>query len=257
MLKQFFLSEKIILSAILLNAALLFLMSFPEWKYNINLQLIDNLFILFFIVEMLVKLSTWGTQKYFSDNWNRFDFFLVMVSIPALAALFMPMPDVSILLLFRILRLIRLAKFMWFIPNMKHILVGLGRAFKASIFVLMVLAFLNILLSVISCQLFGSWAAAFENPISSSYTIFQLFTIEGWNEVAEKVVGGLTDSTAIGFTRLYFVIVVLFGGVFGLSLANAIFVDEMTIDNNKALEDKIDVLQEKIDALQQLIEQRG
>ncbi len=256
MLKRIFLSEKVILFAILLNAAILFLLSFPNWKNDPNLHWVDNFFIFFFLAEMVVKLYYWGSKKYFSDTWNRFDFFLVMASLPALMALFFPIPNTSILLVFRMLRLVRLSKFLWFIPNMKHILVGLGRALKASFFVLIALAFLNILLSVLSCQLFSTQSPDFSDPINASYTIFQLFTIEGWHEITNRAVAGQDSSTVIGFTRLYFVIVVLFGGVFGLSLANAIFVDEMIIDNNKELEDKIDHLQEKIDKLQQLLEQR-
>jgi len=128
---------------------------------------------------------------------------------------------------------------------MKHILVGLGRAFKASVFVLLALAFLNLLLSIISCQLFGEDVPKlFETPITSSYTIFQMFTVEGWN-------------ANIAGIRMYFVIIVLFGGVFGMSLANAIFVDEMTIDNNAVLEEKIDVLQEKIDQLQRTLAEKS
>ncbi|NNE56388.1 MAG: ion transporter, partial [Flavobacteriales bacterium] len=38
------------------------------------------------------------------------------------------------------------------------------------------------------------------------------------------------------------------------SLVNAIFVDEMTMDNNKELENKIDELNRKVDAL---LKERG
>ena len=50
---------------------------------------------------------------------------------------------------------------------------------------------------------------------------------------------------------------VLIGGIFGMSLANAVFVDEMTMDNNQTLEAKIDKLQEEIAELKQLLEKRG
>ncbi|MFK7906638.1 MAG: hypothetical protein AB8B69_16020, partial [Chitinophagales bacterium] len=57
--------------------------------------------------------------------------------------------------------------------------------------------------------------------------------------------------------RLYFVFVVLTGGIFGLSITNAIFVDEMTIDNTVVLEEKIDKLQEQINKLQSFIEEKS
>ncbi len=259
-MKRIFLSEKIIFPAIIVNAVIIFWMSFPNWRDDNVLKLIDDFFIVFFLLEAIVKISAFGSKAYFKDNWNRFDFALVIGSLPALLSAFLPIPNTSILLIFRLLRLIRLVKFLWFIPNMKHILVGLGRAFKASVFVLIALAFLNILLSVISCQLFGEDVPKlFETPLTSSYTIFQMFTIEGWNEIVEQVEKSdpTHSATNIAGIRMYFVIIVLFGGVFGMSLANAIFVDEMTIDNNAALEAKIDVLQEKIDQLQRTLAEKS
>jgi len=259
-MKRIFLSEKIVLLAIIANAVVIFWMSFPDWRDNGSLKFIDDFFIFFFLIEAIVKISALGRKAYFQDNWNRFDFALVIGSLPALLSAFLPIPNTSILLIFRLLRLVRLVKFLWFIPNMKHILVGLGRAFKASIFVLLALAFLNLLLSVISCQLFSEDVPElFETPITASYTIFQMFTVEGWNDIVEQVEkSDPTHSAAnIAGIRIYFVIIVLFGGVFGMSLANAIFVDEMTIDNNAVLEQKIDVLQEKIDQLQHTLAEKS
>ncbi len=259
-MKKIFLSEKVVLLAIIANAVVIFWMSFPDWRNDLTLKLVDDFFIIFFLIEAIVKIATWGSKAYFNDNWNRFDFALVVGSIPALLSAFIPIPNTAILLIFRLLRLLRLVKFLWFIPNMKHILVGLGRAFKASVFVLLVLAFLNVLLSIISCQLFGEDVPElFGTPISSSYTIFQMFTVEGWNDIVQQVEAADPQNTAtnIAGIRIYFVIIVLFGGIFGMSLANAIFVDEMTIDNNAVLETKIDVLQEKIERLQQILEEKS
>ena len=56
--------------------------------------------------------------------------------------------------------------------------------------------------------------------------------------------------------RFYFMFVVLSGGIFGISIANAVFVDEMTIDNNIVLEEKIDLLNDKIERLEVLLLER-
>jgi len=61
----------------------------------------------------------------------------------------------------------------------------------------------------------------------------------------------------VGFSRFFFVLIVLIGGIFGMSLANAVFVDEMTMDNNKELEAKIDTLQDEITRIRELLEQRN
>ncbi len=253
-MKHFFLNEKIILGAIIINAIFIFAISFPSLTDHPWLIFIDDLFILFFLLEAIIKIKNFGPKKYFGDAWNRFDFFLVMVSLPAILAYVLPIPSISFLLVFRLLRLIRIVKFMHFIPNMHHLMVGLGRAFRSSIFVLLALFFLNFILAILTCHLFGKAAPEyFGNPMISSYTIFQMFTVEGWNEIPPKVSEYYDNEIYGAFIRFYFVLVVLLGGIFGMSLANAVFVDEMTIDNNQVLEGKIDQLSKQIDTLEEII----
>ncbi|MDA0196374.1 MAG: hypothetical protein O2887_14970 [Bacteroidetes bacterium] len=74
--------------------------------------------------------------------------------------------------------------------------------------------------------------------------------MEGWNEIPRAIVENTEPgSWAPGFARLFFVFVVLTGGIFGFSIVNAIFVDEMVMDNNDGLEAKVDKLTEKVDKL--------
>ena len=86
-----------------------------------------------------------------------------------------------------------------------------------------------------------------------------MFTVEGWNEIpiiiataAEKANPNGAMFTIIG-ARVFFIFVVLTGGIFGMSLANAIFVDEMTMDNNLKLEKKIDEMQKQLEELKDLL----
>jgi len=79
----------------------------------------------------------------------------------------------------------------------------------------------------------------------SLYSTFKIFTVEGWFEIPEQIVENYSKSASF-FTYLYFIFVVLSGGIFGLSLVNSIFVDSMVSDNNDELEKKIDNLDSKI-----------
>lgn len=54
------------------------------------------------------------------------------------------------------------------------------------------------------------------------------------------------SSIATFFTYLYFVFIVITGGIIGLSLVNSIFVNSMVSDNNDELEKKIDDLDSKL-----------
>lgn len=244
--------------AIMLNAVVIFLLYFPGYRNDPLLESIDHLFILFFVIEALVKLIVLKPSGYFGQSWNRFDFAIIVLSIPSVLVNFVPVPDTSLLIILRLFRLVRLIRFIRFIPNMGQIMSGLGRALKASVFVLAAVFFLNFLLAIFTCHFFAGVAPEyFGDPLISAYSIFQLFTLEGWNEIPAAIVDNVDNQVVVWITRFYFGLVVLIGGIFGMSLANAVFVDEMTIDNNLELERKIDHLNDQIADLKQLIKQQG
>ncbi|MFT5999550.1 MAG: voltage-gated sodium channel [Neolewinella sp.] len=251
MLKRLFLSERAMLTAIIINAVVIFALYFPELRANWWLLAIDHAFILFFLAELIVKLVILKPKEYFSTAWNRFDFIIVMGSLPVFLEGFLDVPDAAgLLILLRLFRLIRLVRFLRFIPNIEQVMAGLGRAMKASVFVLGALVFLNFMLAIITCHFYADMAPQyFGNPLVSIYSIFQLFTLEGWNEIPAAIVSNTDSPMTIGMTRFYFAIVVILGGIFGMSLANAVFIDEMMMDNNKDLEDKVDALTDEIRAL--------
>ncbi len=256
MVRRFFQTERNMMIAITLNAIVIFLIYFPNFQEGYYLEEIDQFFIVFFILEAIVKISTDGWKGYIRQGWNRFDFAIVLLTLPSLLTHLIAIPDTSLFLILRLFRIARLVRFVRFIPNLGHVLSGLGRALRASVFVLAALFFLNFLLAIITCHFFAKTAPeTFGNPLISAYHIFQLFTIEGWNEISEDIIERLPVSMPllVWLTRLYFGFIVLIGGIFGMSLANAVFVDEMTIDNNAVLEDKIDELQNQIAELKTLV----
>jgi voltage-gated sodium channel len=107
----------------------------------------------------------------------------------------------------------------------------------------------NFIVAILSCFFYRQLAPEyFGNPLTSFYTIFRIFTVEGWYEIPDII--SARSSNAISFlTKLYFTVILLTGGIFGLSLVNSIFVDAMVSDNNDALEKKVNELQKKIDLL--------
>ncbi|MBC6993276.1 ion transporter [Lewinella lacunae] len=239
------------LLAIILNALVIFLLYFPELRYNRWLLAVDHLFIGFFIVEVIVKLSVLKPRSYFGGAWNRFDFFVTVGSLPVFLEGLVTISDAAgLLVLLRLFRLIRLVRFLRFIPNIEQVVTGLGRAIRASVFVLVALVFLNFLFAILTCHFYADIAPEyFGDPLVSIYSIFQLFTLEGWNDIPAAIVDNESDPLSglgIGMTRLYFAVVVVLGGIFGMSLANAVFIDEMMMDNTKDLEEKVDALTAEI-----------
>jgi voltage-gated sodium channel len=271
MLKQIFMSERNMMIAIVVNAIVIFLLYFPQIEsgepgFFKTLDVIDHIFIIIFLLEAIIKISVLKPKNYFADSWNVFDFIIVIVSLPSFLN-FLPVFSfihTSAFKLLRLLRLTRLLRFLRFIPRMDSIVLGLVRALKASVFVFIALVFLNLLLALFTCHFYGKLVPEyFGDPLISSYYIFQMFTIEGWNEIPTVIAEAAQNqgvahySIIAGATRLYFIIVVLTGGIFGMSLANAIFVDEMTSDNTLLVEEKMDMLQKQVAELKQILEDQN
>lgn len=249
MIKKLFLNDKVILTLILINAAIIFISGFELSQSNKFLfRLIDNIITGLFIIELVVKIREFGFKNYFSSNWNKFDFTLIALSIPSLISftLNLEITNISFLLVFRVLRVFKSFRFLKFIPGIEQLIKGIQRALKASVIVLAGFAIYIFIIGIFSFYLFKSSAPEyFNNPLSSLYSIFKIFTVEGWFEIPEQISMGFSPIASF-FIYFYFIFILLTGGIFGLSLVNSIFVDAMVSDNNDDLEKKIDNLDKKI-----------
>ncbi len=257
-MKRIFFSERAILLAIFANALVIFFLNFPSYEHQPFLIGLDHFFVLFFVAEAIVKIRAWSWKRYWAAWWNRFDFIVLVFSLPSLMMGFLDIPDTSALLALRLFRMVRLLRFFRFVPRLPQLLEGLMRALKSSVFVIAVFSLITFLLSLFTCALFRDVAPEFfGNPVISAFSVFQLFTIEGWNEIPRLIAERWNDPMWAFFARLYFVFVVLSCGMFGMSFVTAIFVDEMTIDNNRELEQKIDELCSQIQRLERMLSDKS
>ena len=252
-IKSWFLNDYVILGFIIANALLIF---FQEFEFSSNvLNYLEPLFTLIFIVEMIIKLRTLTFKKYFSDGWNKLDFVLVLLSIPSLAVIFYNdnALQLNILLTFRAFRVFKFFRLVRFFPNVNHLISSIRNAIKASYFVFAGFFLLVFIISLVTCSLFKNIAPEyFGNPLESFYSIFRLFSVEGWYEIPD-LIATRTSTTIAVLSKIYFVFLLFCGGILGLSLVNSIFVDAMISDNTDELKDEILKLSEKIDNLNQNI----
>ena len=248
-------SDRLVMAVIVLNATALVLheMAAPDTGWGHLWFWVDYVCVIFFLVEALIKIRRDGWHRYWTSGWNKFDFTIVVVSLPALLGPFLDVSQFAFVLILRLGRLFRLFRVLRFIPNLDHLVTGIRRALRASIGVFLALLLINLILAVMATLLFGDLDDEhFGNPISSGYSIFQVFTVEGWNEIAETLEHRAAERDSanakllVAGTRIFFVAAVLIGGILGLSLANAVFVDEMMMDNTEALERKVDSLTEEV-----------
>ncbi|MFN4083362.1 MAG: ion transporter [Bacteroidia bacterium] len=251
MIKKLFLNDGFILLLILANAAIIFLSGFDfSPQKNFLLLLADNVVTIIFIIELFIKLSVYG-KDYFKSSWNKFDFALILLSIPALVMFALNFDNNSFYfpMIFRVMRVFKSFRFLKFIPGIDHLIMGIRRALKASVIVLLGFFVYIFIIGIFSFYLFKDSAPEFfENPLISLYSTFKIFTIEGWFDIPEQVTKNFSHLGSF-FTYLYFIFVVLSGGILGLSLVNSIFVEAMVSDNNEELEKKVERLEAKIDLL--------
>ncbi|MDM8159916.1 ion transporter [Labilibaculum sp. K2S] len=249
MIRKLFLNDKFILGLILINAIILFIGGYSSSdQQNLVLSITDNFITILFILELFIKFKEFGINGYFNSNWNRVDFILISLSVPALISFLLQINifDVSFLLVFRILRVFKAFRFFKFIPDVDQLVSGVQRALKASVFVLLGFVIYIFIIGILSFYLFqNSGTDYFSDPTVSLYSTFKIFTVEGWFEIPELIARNYPKSVSF-FIYLYFIFVVITGGIIGLSLVNSIFVDAMVSDNNDSIEKKIDGLNIKM-----------
>ncbi len=249
-LKRIFTNDNIMLVLVLINTGIIFFSGFLSNQGGV-LLIIDSLFTLLFLLEAAVKIHAQGFSDYWSDSWNRFDFILVLLALPSCINVFGEiLPGTNILLSLRMMRAFKTFRMLKFIPNIDNLLNGIKLAFKASYIVAIGLIVLLLVFSIITTFLFGDLAPQyFGNPALSVYSIFRLFTIEGWYEMPEAIAVNGGSAMAV-FARIYFSVLLFMGGIIGMSLVNSIFVDAMAADNNDEVLEKLSQLEKKLDKIE-------
>jgi voltage-gated sodium channel len=267
-LEEIIVAERAVIAVIVVNTIALMAMGYTDPEtgtvdgpsgalYFSIAQTVDQICVVYFILETTLKVRSGGWKRYWSVGWNRFDFIIVVMSAPVLLTSVLPVRHLSVLLAFRLGRMFRLFRAMRFIPNREHLWLGAQRALKASIGIFLALCIVNVVLSIGATQLFGRIAPEFfGDPATASYTMFRVFSIEGWYEIPDLIASRVDHPALAVLARLYFVASLMTGGFVLVGLANAVFVDEMTMDNNQGLEDKIDALHEELRALRKQLDAR-
>ncbi len=255
--------DHVVFPVIALNSLVLILSGFPYFRMEMKSLLfwIDYWCTAYFVLEFLLKINLWGWKDYWGSGWNRFDCIVIMLSSPMLLApVILPAADFGLILLLRMGRLLRLFRLARLVPDFDKIASGLVRAFKASVGIVLALVIYNSLLGVMAANLFHDVAPQhFDNPLMSMYSVFKVFTVEGWYEIPD-IIAAQGDPLMGVVARIFFVFAVLSGGIIGLSIANAVFVDEMVMDNTQNMEKRIiganEVILEKLRTLKKHVDEQ-
>ena len=253
MLKKLVLNDKFILSVILLNSCLIYLQ--VSGYENMFIGVLDLICTLIFLFEMIVKHQELGLRGYWSDGWNKLDGTLVILSLPSVAALFVPndYAGLSIFMIFRLLRVLRFFRVLHFFPNFSKVVQGFKLAMRDSYAILLSFFVIIVIFGLINCSLFKEADPNhFATPLRSIYAVFQICTVEGWYEIPNTLAEYYgTTSIAADFIRLYFCFLLILGGIIGMSFINSIFVDAMVADNNDEMIEQLKQMQKSLDEIKQ------
>jgi len=262
-MKNIFHNEKLIFLLIKINIVIIYLHSFDCFvPYYKIFDVLDIILTILFSLEIIhsIFIVHSGFSSYFKNNWNKLDFISVVLSIPSIFILFDS--DFGILsgfIALRSLRIFKTLRIIEFIPGGKKISKKLFSAFKGVTFILFTFVVFTTVISLISVSLFKKVAPEyFQNAFDSFYTIFKIFSGDGFSDVVTQIQNNSSVSATV-FAKLYFVLIVFSGSILGLSLINSVFINEMNTivdevdeNNDKSIENlktQIELLNSKQDKI--------
>ena len=112
--------------------------------------------------ECLSKVFAFLPKRYYSQRWNQFDFFIVMISMSGIlidvlgSAIPMDPRTLRVLRLFRVFRILRAFRILKSAKGLMQIVTTLGRSVSALRNLGMLLALLFFIFAVLGVSFFGS-----------------------------------------------------------------------------------------------------
>ena len=147
-------------------------------RYGAWLHRLDQLVLLFFIVEAALKMARHGRHwyRYFGDRWNVFDFLIVVACLLPAGGQF-----AAVLRLARVLRALRLVTA---VPKLQLLVNSLLKSITSLGYVGLLLAVLFYIYAVLGVYLFrGNDPVHFQDLSTALLTLFRVVTLEDWTDV--------------------------------------------------------------------------
>ena len=167
-----------ITTLILINAVTLGIETDRETasKYSSVLDWMDLTILMIFSAEIVLKLYVYRL-RFFHSGWNVFD--LAIVGIAWL-------PTSGALTVLRTLRILCVLRLISVVPQMRRVVSAIGYSIPGMISVVSVLSLIFYVSAVLATKLFGAYPDPnmqewFGTIGASSYTLFQIMTLESWS----------------------------------------------------------------------------
>lgn len=171
--------ELLIGAVIFINAIALAWLTLPtSADQSEALILIDELCYLIYVVELLIRIASYGKKpwKFFGSGWNIFDFIVVGLS---------PFAQGQTVVL-RLLRLLRLVRIFRFLPEVRILSLSIVRSVPPLMSISVLIGLLLFLYGMAGTYLFGDALPEAWGDIGSSLkTLFVMLTLENFPQTFE------------------------------------------------------------------------
>ena len=147
-------------------------------RYGSLLHRLDQLVLLFFILEAALKMARHGRHwyRYFGDRWNVFDFLIVVACLLPAGGQY-----AAVLRLARVLRALRLVTA---VPKLQLLVNSLLKSITSLGYVGLLLGVLFYVYAVLGVYLFrGNDPVHFQDLSTALLTLFRVVTLEDWTDV--------------------------------------------------------------------------
>ncbi|XP_049576538.1 voltage-dependent T-type calcium channel subunit alpha-1I [Syngnathus scovelli] len=199
----------------------------PEELTNV-LEICNIVFTSMFSLEMILKVTAFGSFNYLRNPYNVFDGIIVIISVCEILG--QSDGGLSVLRTFRLLRVLKLVRFM---PALRRQLVVLMKTMDNVATFCMLLMLFIFIFSILGMHIFGCKFSLktetgdtvpdrknFDSLLWAIVTVFQILTQEDWNAV---LYNGMAATSPLA--ALYFVALMTFGNYVLFNLLVAILVE--------------------------------
>lgn len=206
-----------VLVAIVGNAALIGIETYDgvSSRHASAINIFNRLFLTLFTLEIAFRVLVCGRPtRFFRSGWNVIDLCIVALA-------YLPWVQQSVTLL-RLVRLLRLSRLLSVMPGLRLVTSGIGRSLGQLAGVGVLTFFVLYVYAIVGWMAFGDHdEARFGTVGTGLLTLFQLLTIEGWNEVLA------TEQALTPFSWIYFVSFIVLGSFLILNVVIAIVINSV------------------------------
>jgi voltage-gated sodium channel len=187
--------NQFVLAIIVLSGVLIGMETYPQFDAHRPegrpigkwLLLLQDIILWLFVAEAVIKILACGSKpwKYFENPWNVFDFLIIAVC-------FLPLPiDPKFIMVFRMARLLRALRLLTALPRLQILVSALLKSIPALGYVGILLLLHFYIYAVMGTFLFReNDPVRFGNLQRSMLSLFQVVTLEGWNDVMHSQLFG-------------------------------------------------------------------